>query len=325
LQLVSDDRSGRVLVVHPDRKAQRTLQRILAATLRPVECVEAEVAAARAAEHPGTLVVIDIAVAKQRPDLARAAGPTWIAVPGDETVAAKPDDVAALLEAGWRHVLGVPMGMCHDELAATAQKLLRRDVFGLEKYVGWSAAVRTVTIDDALDRPAAVGALVAGVSDAGLSERVASLASVIADELLANAVYDAPVDAGGGRPMRAAPRDQSRPLDARAAVTLRWACDARLLAVEVTDRWGSLDPALPGPLIARSARRAGRAGGSGAIASAEDGGGMGLALAYACCHQLAISVAPGVRTEVTALLDVRHRPADLGRAPSFHVFSGESP
>jgi hypothetical protein len=96
-------------------------------------------------------------------------------------------------------------------------------------------------------------------------------------------------------------------------VNLRWACDARLLAIEVGDAWGSLDPAVPGPLIARSTRRGRHQGDPEAV-------GLGLALAYACCHQLVVGIDPGKRTEVIALIDVRHRPTELGRAPSFHVF-----
>jgi hypothetical protein len=308
-------------VVEPDRKVQRALQRTLASTLRPVTVVDAAEAPGAAGED--ALVVVDLAVARQRPELASVPARAWIAVPGEETAAARPDDVAALLEAGWRHVIGAPLGHSSDELVTTAQKLLRDDVFGLEKYVGWPAAIRSAILEDALDRPAAVAALVAGVAQAGLSERVTSLASVIADELLANAIYAAPVDERGERTRRSVPRDQALPLAGRAAVRLRWACDARFLAIEVADGWGSLAPTAPGPLIARSARRAGRAGGSTAIASAGDAGGMGLALAYACCHQLVIGVAPGRRTEMIALIDVRHRPTELGRAPSFHVFVAE--
>jgi hypothetical protein len=38
-----------------------------------------------------------------------------------------------------------------------------------------------------------------------------------------------------------------------------------------------------------------------------------------------INRAPGSRTEVVALLDVRFKPTDLGRSASFHVFTGDSP
>lgn len=309
MQVEIDDRAGSVLVVHPDRKAQRALHRILAATLRPVEIVEPDALTEQVVAR--AIVVVDQQTAQRRPELAKLPARAWIAVPGDD-LAAKPDVVALLLDAGWRHVIGTPLQLSGDELVATAQKLLREDLFGLEKYVGWPAAIRTVYLDDAVDRSAAVGALVEGVGRAGLSERVASLASVIADELLANAIYAAPVSPDGHRPYHGGPRDVARPLQGRDAVRLRWASDSRHLAVEVADVWGTLDPAAPGPLVARSARRAGRVSG--------DDPGMGMALAYACCHQLVLGVSPGKRTEAIALIDVRHRPTDIGRSPSFHVF-----
>jgi hypothetical protein len=52
---------------------------------------------------------------------------------------------------------------------------------------------------------------------------------------------------------------------------------------------------------------------------------MGLPLAYACCNQFVLNVAPGKLTEVVALLDVRFKPTDLSRTASFHAFTGEAP
>ncbi|MBS1122863.1 MAG: hypothetical protein H6Q90_5091, partial [Deltaproteobacteria bacterium] len=48
----------------------------------------------------------------------------------------------------------------------------------------------------------------------------------------------------------------------------------------------------------------------------------GLSLAYACCNQFVIDIAPSVMTEVITLLDVRYKPTELGRAASFHAFIG---
>jgi len=93
-------------------------------------------------------------------------------------------------------------------------------------------------------------------------------------------------------------------------VTLRWATDARYVALEIRDRWGSIDP------VACATRLA---------AAQSTQGGMGLPLAYACCNQLVIGHAPGALTEVVALLDVRFKPTELGRSASFHVFSGDAP
>jgi len=48
---------------------------------------------------------------------------------------------------------------------------------------------------------------------------------------------------------------------------------------------------------------------------------MGLPLVYACSNQLVIDVAPKLRTEVIALLDIRYKPTELARSASFHSFT----
>jgi hypothetical protein len=293
---------GKLVVVHPERKAQRALHRMVGAAGVPVE-VAAEVDAASI--DADTIVIVDASLAQRRTP-ARA----WIAVPGEGLAAADAPVVSALLEAGCDHVIAHPMPVLAEELVATVQKLLRRDAFGLEKYLTWSADVRSYTLEDALDRDAAVAELAREVVMFGLPDRVSSMVSVIADELLANAIYSAPIDEAGVRHRAAAPRDQARPLTGRDAVTLRWATDARYLALEVRDQWGSIDPAACAKRLA---------------AAQSTQGGMGLPLAYACCNQLVIGHAPGALTEVVALLDVRYKPTELCRSASFHVFTGEAP
>ena len=81
----------------------------------------------------------------------------------------------------------------------------------------------------------------ASCAPVGLPERMSSLVSVIADELLANAIYAAPIDEAGGRFRAHESRETPRGLAGRDVVTLRWATDARYLAIEVRDRWGSLE------------------------------------------------------------------------------------
>ncbi len=311
LRIEPAHRQGRILVVHADRKAQRLLHRTLSASQCPVEIVDLDDAVRQAADDPAVVVVVEQPTARARLELVRQPALGWIAVPPDDASPARPEIVVELLAAGWRHVVGAPLARAGGELLATVQKLIHGDVFGLEKYVGWSAAVRALILEDAADRVGAVEALVEGLARAGLSDRAASLASVIADELLANAIFDAPAPTrGSGRRACETGRLDARPLVGRDVVRLRWATDARFLAVEVTDHWGSLDPAAPGPAIARASQR-----------SAGDlDGGMGLALAYACCNQLVLGVAPGHHAQAIALLDVGTRPTELGRAPSFHLF-----
>ena len=302
---------GRLVVAHPDRKAQRVLQRLVGATWCPVEVV-AEVEALERSVDDATIAVVDAALAHAHPELCRGPARAWIAVPGDGQAAAPPETVAALLAAGWQHVVAHPMPLLGEELLVTAQKLLRHEVFGLDRYMAWGAEIRSYTLDDACERDDAVAALAKDVVLAGLPDRVASLVSVIADELIANALYVAPVDEAGVRFRARDPRDRRRALAGRDTVRVRWATDGRYLALEVRDRWGSVEL----PAITRRLATGGTQPATGAD------GGMGLPLAYACCNQLVVGCAPGALTELIALVDVRYKPTELARAGSFHAFTG---
>lgn len=301
--------SGKLVVVHGERRAQRSLQRLLGATLCRVDVVP-DLAAATIDDD--TIVVVDSAIAIATLDACKRPARAWIAVPGEGLQPAEPAAVSALLQAGWDHVVAHPMPLLAEELLATAQKLIRRDCFGLEKYMVWGAEVRAFQLEDAVERDAAVGAIASDVTRVGLPDRIGSLVSVIADELLANALYAAPVDEHGAKHRVHDPRDRSRPLSGRDSVTLRWSTDGRYLAIEVRDHWGTIEPAAIETRLAATK-----------TSTAE--GGMGLPLAYACSNQLVVNVAPGTLTEVIALLDIRYKPTELARSASFHAFWGAPP
>jgi hypothetical protein len=263
---------GKVVVAHPERKAQRALARLCGATLCPVEVVS-DLDALVAAVDASTIAVVDVSLALARPALRELPARAWIAVPGEGLQPGEAAGTSTLVGAGWRHVLAHPMPILAEELLATIQKVLRDDAFGLEKYMAWGAEVRRYALDDTTDRDAAVAALAQDVVAVGLPDRVSSLVSVIADELLANAIYVAPMDGNGLRYRASEARDIPRALTGDDAVTLRWATDARYLAIEVRDRHGSLDPSLV-------AQRLATANGDTPASASE--GGMGLPLAYAC-------------------------------------------
>jgi hypothetical protein len=307
---------GKIVIALPERKVQRALQRLAGAARWPVELV-ADAAALAAAVDADAIAVVDAGLARAHPALRERPARAWIAVPGDGSAATEPQTVEALLEAGWTHIAAHPMPVLAEELLATLLKVIRGDAFGVEKYLAWGAEVRGLALEDTGDRGAAVAAVAADTAAAGLPERVGSLAGVIVDELLANALYAAPVDEAGQRFRAREPRDQRRALAGRDLVTVRWGTDARYLAIEVRDRWGTLDAAAVARRLASGAAKVP----SGSDSSIVTGlGGMGFLLVYACCTQLVIGAAPGALTEVIALLDLRYGPAELGCATSFHAF-----
>lgn len=303
------------MVAHAERRAQRTLQQLVGATLSPVEVV-ADADALIAAVDPDAIAIVDFALAQAHPGLHERPARAWIAVLGEGTAPAEAQTVERLLATGWCHIIAHPMPILAEELLVTVQKLRRREVFGLEKYVAWGAEIRSYTLGDADERDDAVGLVTQDALGVGLPDRIASLVSVITDELIANALYLAPLDDNHQRYRASEARGRSRPLRGRDVVTVRWAIDARCLAIEVRDRWGTLE------LRSVASRLAtGRVKASGAPGDA----GMGLALAYACCNQFVIDLEPEVMTEVIALLDVRHDATGLGRSASFHTFLADAP
>lgn len=309
---------GKVVVAHADRAARRALERLVGAALCPVEAV-GDVAALRAAVDPDTIAIVDLAIAQAEPELRDHPARAWIAVPGVGAAPAAAGVVGEMLARRWWHVVSHPMPVLAEELLTSIQKLRRGEVFGLDKYIAWSAEIRSYTLDDTRARDAVLAAIAADAAAIGLPDRLGTQAVLVAGELITNALYLAPLDErnqryrageapGPDRPHR------GRPLRGRDVVTVRWASDARYLALEVRDRWGTLDPdAVTERLV------------SGKLAAAEGERGLGLALAYACCNQFVIDVEPGVMTEVIAVLDVRDPAIELGRSASFHTFAVATP
>lgn len=202
-----------------------------------------------------------------------------------------------------------PMPVLGEELTITAQKLIRDDLFGAEKYLLWGTELRATTLTRASQRAHVVSELAEQIRARGQSARVALMAMLVSDELLSNAVHNAPVDDHGSHYRADLARDGDLELDARHQVALRWGCDGRYLAIEVTDRFGSLDR----ETILRALVPTGvKDGGAGA--------GMGIALAYRSCDHLVFNLSPGKRTEVIALIDIRYPIGERVPASSYNVF-----
>jgi CheY-like chemotaxis protein len=299
-----------ILIVHSDRKTQRTVQRILGVTGFRVDVADDLEQAIRLLAHSRPVLVVfdgSLASPAQLVDTATAIGTeACMTLLGP----ASADRIPAILGLGAvTNLLVHQMPILAEELVITAQKLIRRDLFGVEKYLLWGTQLTEITLTRGSQRPDLVAQLADQVRSLGQSARVGSMAMLVADELLSNAVHNAPRDADGAHYRRDLLRSEELELDERHQVRLRWGCDARYLAIEVTDRFGSLDR---DTILASLAKNDVRESGGGA--------GMGIALAYRSCDHLVFNLAPGVRTEIIALIDVRYPPTERTPASSYNVF-----
>ena len=301
-----------ILIVHPDRKTQRMLQRILGVTGYRVDIADDLEQAARLVGNSVPILVVLDGIAFGAGEItaffesAKVRGAeACMTLLGGEV-----EQVPAILGMGSvTNLLVHPMPILGEELTVTTQKLIRGDLFGAEKYLLWGTDLHETFITRASQRAELVGRLAQQVRARGQSARVASVAMLVADELISNAVHNAPVDAAGVHYRKDLPRDQELELDDAHQVRLRWGCDARYIAIEVTDKFGSLDrDTVLGALAKKDVRESG------------GGAGMGVALAYRSCDHLVFNLAPGKRSEIIALIDVRQPTAERVPASSYNVF-----
>ena len=302
-----------ILIVHPDRKTQRVVHRILGVTGYRIEIADQLEQGLRLLQHVSPKLVVVDGSAASAPlataffEAARARGTeACMMLLGSAAI----DQVPQILDMGAvTNLLVHPMPVLAEELTITAHKLMRGDLFGVEKYLLWGTELHEIAITRASQRAHVVAGLAEAIRAHGQSARVASMTMLVADELISNAVHNAPVDAKGHHYRGELACDIEIELDERHQVRVRWGCDARYVAVEVTDAFGSLDR----ETILRSlAQHDVRETGGGA--------GMGVALSYRSCDHLVFNLAPGKRTQVIALVDVRYPPTERIPASSYNVF-----
>ena len=139
---------------------------------------------------------------------------------------------------------------------------------------------------------------------------------MVADELLVNAIFDAPRDEAGEPRYHQLDRRAPLTLPAQAQVRIRWGCDARNFALSVADRFGALDRRTVASHIARALEAQGpRPPGSGS------GAGLGLVLCFASSNQLVVHGAPGKFTEVTSVVHVAgSNRATTSKGCALHMF-----
>jgi hypothetical protein len=205
-----------------------------------------------------------------------------------------------------------------SELIVTVQKILRRDVFGIEKYFPWgidAVCTRARTSDAKGSILAEIGKYAEGL---GVNSRLASQFCTVADELITNAIYNAPRDAQGNAPYAHLPRTERVTLAPDEEIEIRYCCDGNRLGISARDPFGSLTEERLLDYLGKCLRR-----GDDQVDSKDGGAGLGLYHIFEAVSHLVVNIAPGRRTEIIGLIDVQGTYRDFARASkSFNIFLG---
>ena len=179
----------------------------------------------------------------------------------------------------------------------TAQKLLTGDIFGIEKYLPPGTPVHYARLRDFEGRGRAIQTVLDFAEEAKMRRQVRSAIGQVCEELLMNALYDAPVDANG-QPVFADvdPHDRIETRSPR-PVSIRYAATDQLFAIAVRDRFGRLAKNTILSYIEKCIHSPNQ------IDRKTYGAGLGLYLVANAAATYVVNVAFGIATEVVCTFD----------------------
>jgi hypothetical protein len=226
---------------------------------------------------------------------------------------------ALTLPRGGMPVLGSLEGPDEHDLFAAVRRLLDGpESPGVTPYLLAGAPVHEVSVRNSDDKERALNAIIGFAESMDLGGEKLRRVELATEELLMNALYDAPRNADGNARHATRDRRLGVELGSDETVHMRYGCDGQTLAVAVADPFGSLTRSA---VIERLRKvRDGIPKPNAGVA----GVGLGLVMTYSVANQLIFSVSPGRLTEVTAVMHVggSNRAAqERGTAVHFYVGS----
>ncbi len=208
-----------------------------------------------------------------------------------------------------------------DDIVITTGKILRGDIFGLEKYVTWGTIIKEKQISTYDEKRIAIRDVARFAKCVGCRRQMIDRVEIVVDELLMNALYDAPATRFGKnrKELVARATPGSGPICDQPA-TLRYACDGRYLVVSVMDGFGELrkNSILENMSNDEYDEKSG-------LRKPGPEGGLGLFYIMSYVSRFIANIQPKKATEVICLFDLRRSRKETPRhATSFNIFLANS-
>ena len=184
------------------------------------------------------------------------------------------------------------------QLSAVVSRLLYGDVFGLEKLVPWGVKIYSVLVGDYQEKSVAIATISEFAGALGVRRKYREAIEQCLDELLMNALYDAPVDAAGKQMFADVPTKTRISLRMEQKAIVQYACDGRAFAVSVRDSFGTLRRETVLEFLDKCLHA------DQQIDRKTGGAGLGLYIIANAATTFQVSLHPGVATEVTCTFDL---------------------
>lgn len=208
-----------------------------------------------------------------------------------------------------------------EELIITAEKLLRQDLFGLQKYLLWGVEPYCVRICDSTRKHTYIRTVTEYARLLGCGPRTIEMIETVVDELVTNAIYNAPRNRDGTPKYAQLSRREPVVLQEDEVGELQFACDGSYIAIAQRDPFGALTRDTVISYLTRCLHK-----GPNQLSDHAGGAGIGLFQVFQSLSKFIINIDPGNRTEVICLIDLRLNMRKFHQVPkSFHIFIADRP
>jgi hypothetical protein len=182
------------------------------------------------------------------------------------------------------------------ELLVTCEKVLRRNIFGIDKYIGaFGVVLHRETIDSLAGKAAFLERFERYVTALECPSAIVPKIVTVADELIINAAVHAPHRPDGTPKYEAMGAKSNIVLEPREHIEIVYGCDGRYLMLSVSDNFGRLGRRTLYNYLSRSFQQ------KQLTAEGKPGGaGLGLSFTAHSIHQLVFNIQDTIRTEAIA-------------------------
>jgi hypothetical protein len=183
-------------------------------------------------------------------------------------------------------------------LSSITTRVLHGDVFGVEKFMPWGVRIYSMLVGDYNEKSVAIAAISDFAAAMGVRRKYRESIEQAMDELLMNALYDAPVDQGGKPMFSEVPTKTRLSLRLEQKALVQYACDGDTFAVSVRDPYGTLTKETVVKFIEKCLTQKDQ------IDRKVGGAGLGFYIIANAATRFTINSYPGVATECVVTFDL---------------------
>ena len=205
-----------------------------------------------------------------------------------------------------------------DNLRITLQKIIRNDVFGIDKYLLPSTEIFQRKITNSMCRKEINQEVYEYADFLKMKNPISKMISSACEELLMNVIYDAPVDSSGNHLYASFHRSKQVVLTPEQYSTISFGCDGKYFVLGVADPFGGFQRETFFKYVQKILMKQDNVE---LMDDKEGGAGLGVYKLFHSCHSLICNILPKQKTEVLLVVDCSLPIKDVYKmARSLHYF-----